>query len=93
MTKYYAHTLKIHAQKNERSHKYIIFKTYNKHGTSNRICFHSRGDTYSRDSINNIMFSLHLTVNTCCDMGIKSFLTIPDIEQKRLCGKLNSHFT
>ncbi len=58
-----------------------------------RIVFIQNGDTYSRDSINNIMFSLHLTVNTCCDMGIKSFLTIPDIEQKRLCGKLNSHFT
>jgi len=27
MTKYYAHRLKINAQKNERSHKYKIFKT------------------------------------------------------------------
>jgi len=29
MTKYYAHRLKINAQKNERSHAYIIFMTYN----------------------------------------------------------------
>jgi len=46
---------------------------------------------YSRDSIDNVMFSLHLALNTWRDKGIQSFLTIPDIERKRLCSKLNPH--
>jgi len=33
----------------------------NKCGTSNRTCLYSRGDT--RDSIDNITFSLHLALN------------------------------
>jgi hypothetical protein len=33
--------IKIIAQKNERSHEYRIFKTYNKCGISNANCFYS----------------------------------------------------
>ncbi len=47
MTKYYAHRLKINAQKNERSQKYKIFKTYNKCGTSNTNCFFPK-ELYSK---------------------------------------------
>jgi len=50
-------------------------------------------DTFSRESIDNIIFSLHLALNTSCDKGVQSVLTIPDIEQKRLCRKLNPHLT
>jgi len=40
-----------------------------------------------------ITFYLHLALNTFSDKGIQSFLTIPDIEQKRLCCKLSPHLT
>ncbi len=70
-------------RKNEPSYKYI-FKAYNQWGTSNTNCFHSKERTLtcSRDSIDNIMFSLHLALNTWRDKGMQSFLTNPHIEQK-----------
>ncbi len=58
-----------------------FLKIINECGTSNRMCFYSRVDTYSRDSIDNIMFSLHLALNTWREKDIQSYLTISDIEE------------
>ncbi len=95
MTKYYAHTLNIPAQKNERSHEYIILRHTINMVQQTGYVFIQEGTPTAEIALifDNIMFSLHLALNTCCDKGIKSFLTIPDIERKWLCGKLNSHFT
>jgi len=41
----------------------------------------------------NIRFFLHLALNTCHDKVFQSFLTIPDIEQKQVCRKLNPYLT
>jgi hypothetical protein len=55
----------------------IFLKTYNICGTLNT--FFLKRVIYSTVSIDNIMFSLHLALNTCRDKGIQSSLTIPDI--------------
>jgi len=78
LTKYYE-------QKDEWSQEYRIYETYNKFYTSNTI-FLKRGHLQHIDD--NIMFSLHLALNTCRNKGIQSFQTIPDIEQKTVCNKL-----
>ncbi len=79
MTKYYVHKIK-----NKSTEKWTVRQVQKfLRPTINvvhqaRNVFFIRGDTYSRDSIDNITFSLHLVLNTCREKGIQSFLTIPD---------------